>query len=190
MLAKCFIYDESTGYPTLYVPVSHVIRHDLDSLAWVAEYVLFRKAHQAVAHLPPQHARRKEIEESFAREFGTVEHASMLTRQRGSTAACPRSASTLLQKIWEELDLSLTGLIIALVTLVQNFQVDSEDIEVLPPEVAERMIHRPVPILSKYCIRLPSRMTWYYRYASAETSSFTHLPHSFEWILSSRKCCP
>ena len=135
ILQNCAAYDESTGYPASYVPILHAIRHDLESLAWVAEYALFRRAYRVVAQLPRQDARRKKFEETFAMEFGTAASPSSLARQRQSTAASPRDNFTPLQTVREELDPSLFGLVTALMTLIHDQhsrEVNSEDIEVQP----------------------------------------------------------
>ena len=137
MLRNRYAYDESTGYPASYVPILHAIRHDLESLAWVAEYALFRRAHRVVAQLPRQDARREKFEENFAQEFGTAASPSNLARQRQCTAAYPRCIFTPLQKVREELDPSLAGLITALMTLIRKQhlrEMDSWDTEVQPPD--------------------------------------------------------
>ena len=138
ILQNCAAYDESTptGYAASYVPTLHAIRHDLESLGWVAEYALFRRAYRVVAQLPRQDARRKKFEETFAMEFGTAASPSSLARQRQFTAAYPRGYFSPLQEVREESDPSLANLIAALMTLIRKQhprEVNSQDMEVQPP---------------------------------------------------------
>ncbi|KIP10508.1 hypothetical protein PHLGIDRAFT_125539 [Phlebiopsis gigantea 11061_1 CR5-6] len=113
MLENCSNYMPGVGYPPKYEPFKRMVRHELESLVWVAEYALFRKAHQAVTHLPSTHATRKEVEDAFAEEFG-CNIASKLVKQRRQTAFSPR------EKISPYLDEALQEFIPALMGLVKH----------------------------------------------------------------------
>lgn len=55
-----------------YVPVRHATHHDLESVVWVAEYALFRRAYLGVLKLPEKNEIRTQVEELFRKEFGRV----------------------------------------------------------------------------------------------------------------------
>ncbi|KIP10530.1 hypothetical protein PHLGIDRAFT_232840 [Phlebiopsis gigantea 11061_1 CR5-6] len=127
MLDNCTTYTHGVGCPPTYEPVKRAVRHELESLVWVAEYALFRKAHQAVAHLSSSHADRKEVETAFAEEFG-CNVPSRLVKQRRQTAILPRAPHGPQQKITPYLDEPLRQLIPALMGIVKS-QNDHQDLD-------------------------------------------------------------
>lgn len=91
-LANCLRYGLS-GYPPLYVPVAHATHHDLESLVWVTEYALFRRAYHNVLNRLPNDPMRKHIEQAFRTEFGCVTAAA--TKDRRTATAQDSETSPL-----------------------------------------------------------------------------------------------
>lgn len=137
ILENCSVHIPGVGYPSSYEPVKHTVRHELESLVWVIEYALFRRAHKAVAHLPPSDENRKEVEVAFAKEFGS-NTPSGLSIRRWQTASFPRAVNGPQQRISPYLDDSLRDLIPALMGLVklQNYSQDQESAQYWSPEMA------------------------------------------------------
>ncbi|KIP06273.1 hypothetical protein PHLGIDRAFT_128399 [Phlebiopsis gigantea 11061_1 CR5-6] len=67
-----------------YVPVPHATHHDLESVVWVAEYVLFRRAYRNALELPEKDELRKEVVRLFQEEFGRLNPGAIL-RSRSAT---------------------------------------------------------------------------------------------------------
>ena len=56
----------------------HALRHDLESLLWVAEYALYRRALETTKALPPTDATRTAIENAIEGTFGAVDAHDIL----------------------------------------------------------------------------------------------------------------
>lgn len=89
-LDNCIEYGPS-GYPPTHISVTHATHHDLESLVWVTEYALFRRAYHSVQNRSQNDPGRKLVEEAFRMEFGCIS-ARAIRDRRTATAISAKSS--------------------------------------------------------------------------------------------------
>ncbi|GJE89829.1 hypothetical protein PsYK624_059380 [Phanerochaete sordida] len=129
--------------------VEHEVKHDLESLIWVADYALYRRAFERVKDLPQKDEGRVGVETALKTDYGQLNVRSIRNARRNAYTAARRGRSELqTERVWpvlQAVEPALTDIRTALLMMVADQDVASVEEAGMDPFKLGFMIKKHKP---------------------------------------------